>query len=959
MLNPRAGVRRLLVPLLTLFLALTAALAGGTLAPAQAAEPGTGQVDVVLTSHDGGALDGQVLYYKWNAATAEFDIQTGLDVAGPSPVTTTASVPVGDYYVYYASYTQDDGYALSSGGTLPPRTVDEPGVFRVGEDTSQRIDMYVPPAQTFPVPVTGTLVDEQGRPLANLRLRATPSDFDFATSTRADGSFYNEAYPGPATLRIDGGEDFLDQVITLDVPRSGLELAPITMVRAKRFSLGGTVVQADGQVAPAPGAVARLFQGFDNDVDGVIDFYAYMTEERVGPDGSYSFPDLREGRTFTVSGIAAGHARTYLGGATDLASASKVVLTGNTVNPVIRMNLASTVSGVVSGPSGPASGVEVGLWRWEPSEESFYEESTTVARADGSYDFSIEEAGSYTLRFDGTQVDPPYRSTWLEGTERPRSTDAPGVFTIGGERQQLVRDKTLERGPAVRGTVTGPNGPERFVRVVLHRYDAVGETFTPVSTDVTDASGRYGFSPAQDGTYALFFDVTSNGGVKSEWLAGTEMPAGPGAPGTFVVDSSTTAVVRDKQLPRVDGVIGRVVDSAGKPVSGVEVTIYHDYDTFSYEDVDGEWYPTYVEVTDADGRYAAPVPAGWLVTVGYSRENYLPTFLGGGSQLPAVPDATNSRTTPEVGDTVLPDVALEVDPADPPPVEPPVVTPPVTPPGEPAPVAPTATTVPAITGSPQVGKVLTATSGTWSASGLTYAYQWLREGQPVAGATGASYEVVPGDVGRALSVRVTATTPSNPATPAGTAVSAPVIGLLGDAPTATAVPAVTGTPQLGETLAATTGTWSAEGLTFAYQWRRDGAAIAGATAATYELVTADAGRQVAVAVTASRAGYADGSSSSASVTVLRSAACTTALRALVRADDAVDDATADVRSAATRVATLRERIAQAREDGLRARVAKLKVRLEAAKDTLSEARDDRAAALTRQDRAEAAVVRAC
>lgn len=962
MLNPRAGLRRLLVPLLTLFLALTAALAGGTLAPAQAAEPGTGQLEVVLTSHDGGPLQGVLSFYRWDPAAGEFDDGTGVDVDGPSPATSTVTLPVGDYYASYYSLTEDDGYVFSS-GTRAPTDVDGPGIIRVTDGSVQQTSLAVPPPPVFPVEVTGTVVDEQGRPLPGLRLRAVPSDFEFATRTDEDGRFRTEAFPGPVTVRVDGGEDFVDREVTVDVPRSGRELAPITMVRAQRLTLGGTVVQADGQLAPAPGAVARLFQGFDNDVDGVVDFYAYMTEMRVDQDGSYSFPDLREGRTFTVSGIAPGHARTFLGGATDLATASKVVLTRDTVNPVIRMSLASTVSGVVSGPSGSASGVEVGLWRWDDREEDFFEDSTTAVAADGTYRFDLDEAGSYTLRFDGTEVDPPFRSTWLGGTERPRATDAPGVFTIGGERQQLVRDKTLERGPAVRGTVTGPSGPAWFVRTVLYRYEAALGTFTQVATDVTDRDGRYGLSITQDGVYTLFFDGQPNGGVRSAWLVGTEMPAGPDAPGTFVVGAATTAVVRDKALERVDGPVGRVLDAAGEPLAGVEVTIYTDYDTFSYGE--GQWYGSFVVTTDADGRYAAPVPAGWLITVRYAREHYLPTFLGGGTELPAVPDATNSRTTPDTGDTVLPDVTLQVDPADPPPVEPPVVVPPVnppTPPSEPAPVAPTATTPPAISGTPQVGRVLTATSGSWSATGLTYAYQWLRAGQPVAGATGSSYEVAPGDVGQALSVRVSASAPATPSTPAGpvgTAESAPVTGLLGDAPTATAVPAVTGTPQVGETLAATAGTWSAEGLTFAYQWRRGSTPIAGATGATYELVGADAGRQVSVTVLASRAGYADGSSTSEPVTVRLSAACTSALAALDRADDAVEDATVAVRSAATRVATLRERIAEARRDGLRAKVARLKVRLEAAKDVLSEARSDRAAALTRQDRAQAAVTRAC
>ena len=55
-----------------------------------------------------------------------------------------------------------------------------------------------------------------------------------------------------------------------------------------------------------------------------------------------------------------------------------------------------------------------------------------------------------------------------------------------------------------------------------------------------------------------------------------------------------------------------------------------------------------------------------------------------------------------------------------------------------------------------MGQTLTATSGTWTPSDGTYAYQWLAGGSPIVGATTSSYTVVAGDVGKTLSVRVTA-----------------------------------------------------------------------------------------------------------------------------------------------------------------------------------------------------------
>lgn len=75
-------------------------------------------------------------------------------------------------------------------------------------------------------------------------------------------------------------------------------------------------------------------------------------------------------------------------------------------------------------------------------------------------------------------------------------------------------------------------------------------------------------------------------------------------------------------------------------------------------------------------------------------------------------------------------------------------------------------------------------------------------------------------------------------------------------PTALAAPTVTGTPQQGQTLTATTGTWSNAPTSYAYQWQSCDAAgttcadIAGATAATYAVQPADVGKTLRVEVTA-------------------------------------------------------------------------------------------------------------
>jgi len=65
-------------------------------------------------------------------------------------------------------------------------------------------------------------------------------------------------------------------------------------------------------------------------------------------------------------------------------------------------------------------------------------------------------------------------------------------------------------------------------------------------------------------------------------------------------------------------------------------------------------------------------------------------------------------------------------------------------------------TAPEVTGTPRLGQTLTAVPGTWSPDPEELAYQWLRNGVPITSATGPTYVVRLGDVGRRLTVRVTA-----------------------------------------------------------------------------------------------------------------------------------------------------------------------------------------------------------
>ena len=118
--------------------------------------------------------------------------------------------------------------------------------------------------------------------------------------------------------------------------------------------------------------------------------------------------------------------------------------------------------------------------------------------------------------------------------------------------------------------------------------------------------------------------------------------------------------------------------------------------------------------------------------------------------------------------------------------------------------------LPVVSGTPAVGQVLTATTGTWTGSPpITYAYQWQR---------------------------VSATLPVN-----------------------TAAPAITGSTLVGSTLTLSNGTWTGSPTpTYTYQWKRNGTNISGATASTYLLVSADLTTTITATVTATNTAGAVG-----------------------------------------------------------------------------------------------------
>lgn len=158
-----------------------------------------------------------------------------------------------------------------------------------------------------------------------------------------------------------------------------------------------------------------------------------------------------------------------------------------------------------------------------------------------------------------------------------------------------------------------------------------------------------------------------------------------------------------------------------------------------------------------------------------------------------------------------------------------------------------------VTGSPAVGNVLRAVTGTW-ATGATVTYQWAVNGVPVLGATRSSYVPVTSNLNKRLTVTATGTRAGSPTQIYTSDLTSRVyISYI----KATGPVTVSGALTTGSVLTASPGAWDVPGVTLFPRWMRNGVDILGwqAFGQSYSVQAEDVGARISVRMVAGKYNY--------------------------------------------------------------------------------------------------------
>jgi hypothetical protein len=502
-----------------------------------------------------------------------------------------------------------------------------------------------------------------------------------------------------------------------------------------------------------------------------------------------------------------------------------------------------TLSGTVTG-AGAAGLVDVEVVLFEYNDVDQYWDGIDYAytEEDGSYSFVVP-AGSYRIGFDDYQNG--FVSEYYEDAASVREADTVVVPSAG----TVVADAELAQGAHITGEVTGPGGTD-LAEIYVTALEPVEEDgyvyYEWVGSDYTGIDGSYDIHGLAAGSYVVKFSDGFFGDAKTYATEYYDYATTRSQADVVTVAAEATVSGIDAELGLDAAFSGRVTDSTG---AGIE-----DAWVDALVKVGDEWEYTESAYTAADGTY---------VLDGLRAGTYR-VEIGGRVGAQYAYEYWNNTGRIENADDVVVTVGAETAGVDA-----------VLVPGEhDAETTVINTALPTISGAPVVGSTLTASVGSWTPAPTEYYYDWLRDGEFIPDAYGSTYVPTAADIGKKITVLVTAgaddyfygyaeSVPTAPVTatvpvttPTVTPTPVPTVDVPAGLAAIVAGLDVSGKPKVGKTVKVTGLDKlfrSSTAVSYKFQWFAGKKKIAKATKSKLKITRAMKGKKLSVKVTAKAA----------------------------------------------------------------------------------------------------------